>query len=155
MTVEMWLERVRLVDRRPRVIGRRAVRDAMKHRWFTAAGSPPRLREHQILHRNELERTVRLRFVDENARRSEIGVRAAAADSKRRRSADAEKVRAKEVNPDGTERRRAPCHLCRLTQVEGVRDVPLSQGHFDVAEALGRLPDHGERRLARTWRWRG
>lgn len=74
VAVEVRLEHVRFIDGRVGIIGHRVVRHTVERRAFGMAGFTPGVCEHQVFDGDQFERTVSLRFVNENARRPEIRV---------------------------------------------------------------------------------
>src|SRR3546814_3088889 len=75
MTVVMRLEHMRFVERRRRIVDHMLEGDAMERGRRLVSRRSPGAGENQILDRHELQRTVSLRFVDENRGLEEIGVR--------------------------------------------------------------------------------
>ncbi len=115
----------------------------------------PRLPEDEVLDRDQLQRPVLARLVDQDGRLSEINVGAVAVDPRIWRSGDPEQVRAEEMDAHSAERPGAAHHRGGLAHVGGVADIAFGQSDFGVLEAGGGGPDLVEGGLARAGRGRG
>jgi hypothetical protein len=104
-------------------------------------GRVPGLLEHQILDRDQFERAVGLRLVDQDRRLQKVRVSAGPVHAGIGRGGDAEQVGAEEVNAHHAEFGGLAHHLGRVAQVQRVADVALGECNVHVPEALGCGPD--------------
>lgn len=102
MPIVMRLEHVGFVDPGRGIVLHIVVGDPVEGWRFPVAGVVPGLLKHQIFDRDELERPIGQRFVDQDSGLVEIGVRSVAIDARVRRLLNAEDVRAKEMNAHRT-----------------------------------------------------